>query len=224
MFTISGRVLDEKSNKPIPGISVRLKVVLSPAKDSQITAAVTDQDGKYTITTTRGTIDRYTDSTAVHYKKASLKLIAEPVQTEQPQQYKNPYKTSLKEVPHLFYNQLILATDALQKSNINQDIKMQAGAIIICHSPPVNTGVTVSLDVTGLQKPRDHIRVTVNNHRYLVVRPDHPYLANVIYQLPGMDSITADQIIKQDTIRLKPMDTFAINISPGMLRSMPIKR
>lgn len=221
--TITGQVLDEKSNKPIPGISVRLEAVLSSAKDTQLTAGVTDQEGKYTITTNRGTIDRYTDTANANYQKASLRLVAEPVQAQQQPQYKNPYKMGQKGAPHLFFSQVGLPDNILQQSNIVQDIKMQAGAIIICHSSLTDTGATISLDVTGLQKPQDHFRIVINNHRYLVVRPDHPYLLNIIHQLPGMDSITADQIIKQDTIRLKPMDTLAVNISSEMLK-LPVNR
>jgi len=219
--TITGQVLDEKSGKPIPNIHIRLEAVLSSAKDTQLTAAVTDRDGKYSLSTNRGTIDRYTDTANAHYQKASLRLIAEPVQAQQPSQYKNPYKTGQ---PGLFFSQVALAADMLQQSKITQDIKMQAGAIVICHHPLTTTNATISLDVTGLQKPQDHFRIVVNNHRYLVVRPDHPYLLNVIYQLPGMDSITAEQIIQQDTIRLKPMDSAAVNISSEMLKLIPVNR
>jgi hypothetical protein len=219
--TITGQVLDEKTNKPIPGMLVRLEAVFSSARDTQLTAAVTDQEGKYTLSTRRGTVDRYTDTASANYQKAALRLVAEPVQAQQLPQYKNPYKTGQ---PLLFFSQIGLAADILQQSKINQDIKMQAGAIIICHSPLRDTSATISLDVTGLQKPQDHIRIVVNNHRYLVVRPDHPYLLNIIYQLPGMDSITAEQIIQQDTIRLKAMDTLAVNISSDMLKLVPVNR
>jgi hypothetical protein len=205
-------VLDEKSNKPIAGINVRLEAVLPSVKDTQLTAAVTGQDGKYTITTNRGIIDRYTDTSNANYQKASLRLVAAPIQAQQMLQYRNPYRTGSKGTPFLFFSRVELAGNTLQQSNITQDIKMQAGAIIICHNLLTDTSVTISLDVTGLQKPRDHFRIVVNNHRYLVIRPDHPYLLNIIHQLPGMDSITAEQIIKQDTVLLKPMDTLAVNV------------
>lgn len=205
-------------------MNIRLEAVFPSAKDTPLAAGVTDQEGKYTISTKRGTINRYTDTSSTNYQKASLRLVAEPVQAQQPAQYKNPYRTNQKNSPHLFFSQVGLSPDILQQSKINQDIKMQAGAIIICHSPQTDTSVTISLDVTGLQKPQDHIRIVVNNPRYLVVRPDHPYLLNIIYQLPGMDSITAEQIIQQDTIRLKPMDTLAVNISADMLKLVPVNR
>jgi|GEM_PF-1235095 len=221
--TITGQVLDEKSNQPVPGIHIRLEAVLSSAKDTQLAAAVTDKEGKYTITTNRGIIDRYTDTANASYQKAALRLVAEPVQAQQQQQYKNPYKTGLKRAPFLFFSQVVLPDNTLQKSNIVQDIKMQAGAIIICHSPLKDTGTTIFLDVTGLQKPQDHFRIIVKSHRYLVVRPDHPYLLNIIHELPGMDSIKAEQIVKQDTVRLKPMDTLAVNISAEMLQ-FPVNR
>jgi hypothetical protein len=140
------------------------------------------------------------------------------VQAQQQQQYKNPYKTGPKRSPFLFFNQVALPDNALQKNNIIQDIKMQTGAIIICHNPLTDTSTALFLDVTGLQKPQDHFRIIINNHRYLVVRPDHPYLLNIVYQPPGTDSVPAEQIIKQDTVRLKPMDTLAVNISSEMLK------
>ena len=217
-ITITGQVLDEKSNKPVPGINIRLEAVLSSAKDTQLSAAVTDKEGKYTITTSRGIIDRYTDTANASYQKAALRLVAEPVQAQQQQQYKNPYKTGSKRTPFLFFSQVVLPGNTLQKNNIVQDVKMQAGAIIICHKPLTDTDTILFLDVTGIQKPQDHFRIIINNHRYLVIRPDHPYLLNIVHQLPGMDSIAAEQIIKQDTIRLKPMDTLAVNISSEMLQ------
>lgn len=222
-ITITGQVLDEKSNKPIPRINVRLEAVLSSRKDTQLTAAVTDQEGKYTITTSRGSIDRYTDTANANYQKAFLRLVAEPVQAQQQQQYKNPYRTGPKRSPFLFFNQVVLPDHSLQESNIVQDIKMQAGAIIICHSTLANNSTNIFLDVTGLQKPQDHFRIIINNDRYLVVRPDHPYLLNIVHQLPGTDSIPAEQIIKRDTVQLKPMDTLAVNISSDMLK-LPINR
>jgi hypothetical protein len=217
-ITITGQVLDEKSNKPIPGINVRLEAVLSLRKDTQLTAAVTNQEGKYTIITSREAIDRYIDTANASYQKASLRLVAEPVQAQQQQQYKNPYGTGANRKPFLFFSQVVLPDNTLRESNVVQDIKMQAGAIIICHNPLTDTGTNIFLDVTGIQKPQDHFRIIVNNHRYLVVRPDHPYLLNIVYQLPGTDSIPAEQIIKQDTVRLKPMDTLAVNISSEMLK------
>lgn len=221
--TITGQVLDEKSNKPLPGISIRLEAVLSSRRDTVLSAAVTDREGKYTITTNRGTINQYTDTANTNYQKAPLRLVAEPVQAQQLAQYKNPYKTRQQGAPHLFFNQVGLADNMLQQSNISQDIKMQAGAVIICNNLLKDTSTTISLDVTGLQKPQDHIRIVVNDRRYLVVRPDHPYLLNIIYQFPGMDSITAEQIIKQDTVRLKPMDSLLVNISSDMLK-LPVNR
>lgn len=221
--TITGQVLDEKSKQPLSGINVRLEAVFSATKDTLLTAAITDQEGKYTITTNRGTIDRYTDTANANYQKASLRLVAEPVQAQQLAQYKNPYRTGSKGSPVLFFSQVVLPDNILRESNIAQDIKMQAGAIIICHNPLTDTSTTIFLDVTGRQKPQDHFRIVVNNHRYLVVRPDHPYLLNIIHQLPGMDSIPAEQIIKQDTVRLKPMDTLAVNITSDMLK-LPVNR
>lgn len=220
--TITGQVLDEKTNKPLPGINIRLEAVLSSAKDTPLNAAITDKEGKYTITTSRGIIDRYTDTANASYQKAALRLVAEPVQAQQ-QQYKNPYKTGPKRTPFLFFSLAVLPDNMLQQSNIVQDIKMQAGAIIICRSQLTDTNADIFLDVTGLQQPKDHFRIIVNKDRYLVVRPDHPYLLNIVHELPGMDSIAAEQIIKQDTVRLKPMDTLAVNISAKMLQ-LPVNR
>ncbi|HEY1164835.1 MAG TPA: hypothetical protein VGE90_06695 [Chitinophaga sp.] len=221
--TVTGQVLDEKTNKPVPGINIRLEAVLSSAKDTQLTAAVTDKEGKYTITISRGIIDRYTDTANTSYQKAALRLVAEPVQAQQQQQYKNPYKTGPKRTPFLFFSQVVLPNNTLRQSDIVQDIKMQAGAIIICHSQLTDTNANIFLDVSGLQKPKDHFRIIVNKDRYLIVRPDHPYLLNIVHELPGMDSIAAEQIIKQDTVRLKPMDTLAVNISTEMLQ-LPVNR
>lgn len=221
--TITGQVLDEKSNKPIPGINIRLEAILSQAKDTLLAAAVTDKEGKYTITTSRGIIDRYTDTANTSYQKASLRLVAEPVQAQQQQLYKNPYKTDRRRAPFIFFSQVVLQDNILQKSNIVQDIKVQAGAIIICRNHLTDTSTNIFLDITGLQKPQDHFRIIANDNRYLVVRPDHPYLLNIIHELPGTDSVKAEQIIKQDTVRLKPMDTLAVNISAEMLQ-FPVNR
>ncbi|WP_298732964.1 hypothetical protein [uncultured Chitinophaga sp.] len=219
--TISGQVLDEQSRQPVPGIHVILQAVPASAKDTPLAAAVTDQEGKYTITTRRGTINRYTDTADTHYQKAALRLLAEPAQAQQKQQYKNPYKAGPNRAPLLYFSQLALPANRLQENNIVQDIVMQTGAIIVCRSPVTETGTDLYLDITGLQKPQDHFRVIVNTQRYLVVRPDHPYLLNIIHQLSGTDSIPNEQIIKQDTVRLKPMDTLAINISRQMLTTAP---
>lgn len=210
--TISGQVLDEKTNQPIPGINVRLKAVFSPAMDTQINAAVTNQDGKYKITTNRVIIDRYTDTANISYQKAQLTLTAEPVQAAQPHQYKNPYKTDRKGLPHLFFNQVMLPRQALQESSITQDIKMQAGAMIVCRSKQTNIDTDFTLNITGLQAPRDHFQLTINKQRYLVIRPGHPYLLNILRQPPRMDTITPVQIIRQDTIRLKALDTLPVNL------------
>lgn len=208
----------------MPGINIRLEAVFSRVNDSILTSAVTDKEGKYSLTTVRGIIDQYTDTSNINYRPATLRLVAEPVQAGQRIQYRNHYQTDRKNAPDLFFSRLSLSNEVLQQSKIKQDIKMRTGAFIICNNPAMNSRTTVYLDVTGLQKPQDHIRVVVDNRKYLVVRPNHPYLVNIIHQQPGMDSITAYQILKQDTIRLQPMDSLAINISPDMLRSMPVNR
>lgn len=226
LITISGQVLDEKSNMPVPAINVRLEAVLSPRRDSPITTALTDASGKYTIRVEPAIIKKYGDTAGG--KKTFLRLHAEPVQASRTSDYKNPYRTDRKGAPDLFFGRVDLPWQILQEHNIKQDIKMNAGAAIVCYSPPgyAPSGpdaiqwmdTILSLDVTGMEKPRDHFRVVVNSRRFLVIRPGHPYVVKILYQYTGADTSLVEHVIKRDTVRLKPMDTLGIHVSADMIK------
>ncbi len=211
-LSISGQVLDEKTNTPVPGMQVRLAAMLSPASDSQINTALTDAQGRYAITMERTMIGRY--------GKAGFRLRAAAQDTGQQLVHKNPYSTDKKGAPYLFFKQVELKGDILAQNEIEQDLKVQAGAVIACYSP-LPTGLAdtaLLLDVAGLQKPRDHFRMMVYQRRYLVVKPDHPYLMRVLYQYPG-DTASIEYVVKEDTVRLKPMDTLKVQISYDMIKT-----
>jgi 5-hydroxyisourate hydrolase-like protein (transthyretin family) len=211
-LSISGRVLDEKTNTPVPGMQVRLAAVLSRSRDSQISTALTDAEGRYTLTTERTMIGRYS--------QAGFRLRAAAQDTGQQLVHKNPYSRDKKGAPYLFFKEVELTGIILAQNEIEQDLKVQAGAVIACYSPlPAGLADTaLLLDVAGLQKPRDHFRMMVYQYRYLVVKPDHPYSLRVIYQYPG-DTAAIEYVVKEDTVRLKPMDTLKVQVSYDMIKT-----